>query len=82
MIQSEKQNGCDGKTRACVTQSLDFGLTPFSAEELFEQHWSKSEISFDDFSDESETEGAPDCHRKVKHHTQLAHIIMVDGGTN
>ena len=42
----------DTASSSPVSTSFDYGLMPLSPAELFDQHWSKSEFSFDDFSDD------------------------------
>ena len=45
----------DTASSSPVSSSFDYGLMPLSPAELFDQHWSKSEFSFDDFSDDEGT---------------------------
>ena len=42
----------DTASSSPVSTSFDYGLMPLSPAELFDQHWSKSEFSFEDFSDD------------------------------
>ena len=59
------ERSSDTASSSPVSCSFDFGLSPLSPEELFDQNWSKSEFTFDDFSDESEYDGLNISKKKV-----------------
>ena len=61
----EYDRSSDTASSSPVSCSFDFGLLPLSPEELFDQNWSKSEFTFDDFSDESEHDGINLSKQKV-----------------
>ncbi|XP_060562107.1 FYVE, RhoGEF and PH domain-containing protein 4-like [Ruditapes philippinarum] len=51
---SDSDNHSAGQTgstekRGCVSQSFDYGLLPLNPAELFDENWSKCELSFEDF---------------------------------
>lgn len=47
--QSAGQTGSIIDKRGCVSQSFDFGLLPLNPADLFDEHWSKCDLTFDDF---------------------------------
>lgn len=50
----------------CPLASGSFpGYQTYSIEELFDQNWSASELSFDDFSDDSDSDGINLSYEKV-----------------
>lgn len=61
--QSAGQTGATEK-RGCVSQSFDYGLLPLNPAELFDENWSKCELTFDDFDCDFDT--TPDAKKKVR----------------
>ncbi|KAH3816374.1 hypothetical protein DPMN_117890 [Dreissena polymorpha] len=73
--QSKSQTESADK-RGCVSQSFDYGL-PLNPEELFDESWSKCELSFDDFGldDTSKPKQEEDEKPKDKVH-QIAYELL------
>lgn len=71
--QSAGQTGSAEK-RGCVSQSFDFGLLPLNPAELFDENWSKCELSFDDF--DCDLDALSDIKKKVRKNNSLDVVCM------